>query len=72
MWGGVGESIIQGPNLLFKFFTKYSEPIQPFIHPSFNLSNQQVTVNQHAKIKHSRSTHDTMIYVETQFGKNHQ
>ena len=42
------------------------------MHPSLKHQFQQVTANQHADIKHARSTHDIMIYVETQFGKKHQ
>ena len=64
-----GESVTQGP---IKIFTYPSEPIKHSCIQAYQSKFCKLLINQYAAIKYERSTHNTMIYVETQFSKNHQ
>ena len=64
--------LVKVQNFLIKLFTKYSKPIQTNHASKINFLLSKLLINQHAKIKHMKSTHNTVIYMETQFGKNHQ
>ena len=69
MRGGGGELVTQGP---IKLFTYPSEPIKHSCIQAYHSKLAGYLINQHETIKHERSTHNIVIYMETQLGKDHQ
>ena len=59
----------RGVNQLFK--VQMCEPIETNHASKLNILLSKLLINQHAGIRYERLTHNTVIYVETQFGKNH-
>ena len=39
------------------------------MHPILNLHPSKLLTNQYVEMKHMKSTHNTMSYMETQFGE---
>ena len=53
----------------YNFFNKCSEPIQTNHASKLNIHPIKLLINQYVEMKHIKSTHDIVIYVETQFEK---